>query len=566
MSNQELFRSARVSIESLEGEQAEVLAEQLTKIEGVHDTAQVLRTATHAADAYEAVTEADNVSTDLTELRDVVEVVNANEAWTLPTFTMLQVQLESMSRRLGLPAFDIGLSAEDFTTDADPKTLRVSTESMSKILEAVETSAGGLEERSVTALVDLIHALGEAVPKVKARLCELGQRIESENDRDAAGQVTFQDASIHSRLVVNNEIPESLANYVNEYCRYGDILLGSYSEKAFQSVMKAVIFQEGLSEASFHGFWESVSEKVKQISDPRTELTDSQMGMSLPGAGPLFTAAAAPSEDVIQVRDRLKKFTQGRRPVSLSDFSVEVQPSESATIRALQPSEIRDCVKYFTDLLCGVDINAVSQACKAAWVDAGRTVRAVKETLANSDESLLQALDDDEHLVSGYLETLFVLSAWPVLNYLTNLTLFAHAFVEYSNQSMRPEPEAEPVAEVAADDTVELTDNATVAETAVGTDEPELEDGDKPTEPSEVPDTGETPNEPQDATGDGELAVVENVDEPVADETSEAESESVVDLDGGDEESDTSVDLAADESEEEEESTEDEDEDDQNKV
>jgi len=535
-------------------------------LNAVHETADVVRAAADAGEVQDSLDEADEASDELKNVKELVEVVNANEAWSQPALAFLQNHLDSISRRLDIRSIRTGVSLE---SREEIGNIKVSLEDINQIIAAVDNSSAELQERSVAALVDLINSLGEAIPKLELRLDQLCQRAESMVDPDSTGTVSLGYGDTLNRLVVNNEVPESLPNFINEYTSYGNVLLGRYSEVAFQSVMRTSLFEGGFDQSSYQGFWDCLGEKLKQIEDPRKELTEAQMLMTLPGAGPLFGGPGEQVDDVLATRERMRRFVTAFRPVSLSDFSVAVQTDADAdqsdkTAPALKPSEIRDAVKYFCTLLSQVDLPAVSQACKAAWIDAGRTIRQVKDALQNADETLLRALDEDDSLLPAYLETLFTLSAWPILNYLTNLTLFGNAFVDYANRSLDPgnvieAPAADeiPQESTAADTTAEVADaeapdNTVNVQIDGQADDPaaDLEAGAKPTEPAEVPDTGETPADPQDATGEGGLAIVTNVEETTAEAGEAAEAaadETSVDVsaDAEDVPDETAIDVAA---------------------
>lgn len=518
----------------LEGNGEEVLpydpdtvADHVNAIDQVSDNADAVREAgTEAGELHEATEEAEQEAEKLEDLRDVVQVINDNETWSPESFTLLKMQMESMTARLGIDKIDFGVSIEDIVKNG-PK-VKLSLEEVNKILDAINESAINLEERSITALVDLINALGDAVPKVFTRLSEIGENAQTKNDRPNPPQVSFEQSRVVQNLVVNNEVPVPLSTYINEYCKYGDTLLTKYSEVSFQSVMQAGLFQTGITELTFAGFWDGIDEKLKQIKDPRRELTAAQIAMTLPGAGPLFQPVKGDGNAPLLVRDRLKSLIESNSPVSLSAFSAQVQAQEGATtLPALQPSEIRDCVRYLTDMGQTVNIKTVADSCKAAWVDASRTIRMVRETLKSCDDSLLAALDGDEQLLPRYLSTLFTLSAWPILNYLTNVAIFGNAFCDYAQTSLQ--------AAAGAEEKAAIVEDLNVAVNVVidGVPKPKddgvaaVETEEKPTVPDEVPDTGLTPDQPQDATGEGERAVVEGVGETIESGATDAAADGI---------------------------------------
>ncbi len=482
--------------------------QQLGQVTAVLDTANAVRAAGTAADCHEAAMDAEIAGDELRSLRDIAETVNSMEGWNPASLSLFGNHLDSVCKRLGLEGLVNIPTIKDLQSSEDPAKFKVSLEDVNKIIDSIQNSSAEIQERSTAALIELVDALGTAIPKLQSRLKEVTDRANSLDEGSGGGTVTLSDPASAKRLMVDGAIPKPFVDYVNVYTSYGEKLLGEYTEAAFQSVMRIDTFTDNVDYGSFNGFWDSLSDKVNEIGDPRKTLTDAQMTMRLPGAGPLFSGDAEVADNGILVREKLERFVRSHRPVSLSDFSIEVVGDETGPVEGLTVAEIRDSSKYLTDLIDEIDVKAVSDACKAAWIDSGRVIAQVKGTLQGADESVLKALDDDQNLLPAYLECLFILSAWPVLNYLTNLTLFVNAFADYAISSMDPANVVETPAENTettedGSETAEEGDQVVVEETAV------VETEQKQTDPDNPPDTGMTPDEPEDATGDGERAVVD---------------------------------------------------------
>ena len=542
-------RAAIAAVLSLEGDGDECIPADLEEqsldatdtlfrnTEQVHATADILRTANAAADCCDAVTETAAEGTALGEIKKLVESVNSNEQWTPALFQMLSLQLEGIAQRLELPkAIGLGVTLSDIKFHSGA--VNVSTEGMDQVISALNGSGMDLEERSVSALLDLVSALCDSVPLAYQRLCELNGRAEHAASRDKLAPVQL-DASVRQRLTVTDRLPSPFSGFVNEYCQYGKNLLTEYTETAFQSVMQSTTFQQGISQASTVGFWDSISDKVRSIRDPRSHLTEGQMSMVLPGAGALFGAKTADRTSET-MRDTLHCFVHNYAPARLGTFTRVEESSASSDesvegVPALHAGEIRDCIAYLNGLHDVINLKAMAESCKAGWMDSYRTIRMVKEGLQTSRDNLPSALEGDDRLVAGYLETLFTLSSWPVLNYLTNLVLTIHAFVDYAAASLEAEDApVEPAAPVS--DEVDIADQPEPEQEGVvdvgtkGDEEgAELEDGKKPENPGEVPDTGADPDNPEDATGNGERAVVTGVDETLTKNAEEAEQEETPD-------------------------------------
>jgi len=550
--------SFKASMESLDSTLVEPVVQHVSDTDRVHETVDMLYASSKAATLCDDAQAANRDAEELSTLRDVVESVNSSESWNDATLALVELQQQAIVNRLGIAPF---LQLKSQHNRLTKTKLCVSTEDMGQIIESIQNSSASLEERSITALVDLLTALSDTVPKAYSRLNELQHRAADQSDRDSIAPVSL-DPRVEQRLRSTGGL-ESLSSYINSYCKYGSNLLGRYSEVSFQSVMKSALFQQGIDSASYQGFWDAVSDRIRDLRDPRCELTDEQLGMVMPGGRPLFMekVTADDAEATPTVRDRLRSFIQSYRPVSLSEFAESDQVADGSQLPALRASVIRDCTTYLMDLSKDINLRSVIETCRAAWTDSSRTIRTLRESLRTSDDTLLSALDGDERLVSGYLETHFMLSAWPLLNYLTSVTLFVNAFVDYAVASLEA-PDGEGTELVGndsdkpsgeSDDEVEIVDDvdAVDAETDDETGENESTDIDvspsgwlrdksdidvSDTEASEdaestgidVPDTGETPDSPQDATGDGERAIVEGVEDTI-EKSGEAAAEASTD-------------------------------------
>ncbi len=543
--------SIRASIEGLDPVFAESAVQHTTDVERVRDTAEVLYASGRAASLYEDAQSAARDVDELTALRDVVEAVNSNEGWTDATLSVIETQQAAIRNRLNIAPF---LHMRTKGSKLSHSGVRVSTEDMGQIINTINTSAVDLEERSISALTNLLTALSDTVPKAYARLSEIQQRAADQSDRDSISPVTL-DPRVEQRLKLGDRLPDNLSNYINSYCKYGATLLTKYAEVSFKSVMQSTTFQNGIDGASYQGFWETVESKLKNIRDPRSELTDEQLRMTLPGGRTLFHDAVENEYrgNAPTVRDRLRQFIQSYRPVSLSEFAEEPGDCEASQLPALRASVIRDCASYLMDLSKDINIRAVVETCRSAWVDSSRTIRVLRESLRTSDSTLLQTLDGDERLVSGYLETHFMLSAWPLLNYLTSVTLFVNAFVDYADASLRAPDGAstelvggesgdaksdssgevelvddvddleEDEDETSEDSNVDVSPSGWVRDSSdVDVSDTQDDDAEQESE-TEVPDTGETPDQPQDATGDGKRAIVEGVEETIENKQTESE-------------------------------------------
>lgn len=512
--------------------------------QSVQATADVLRAANAAADCQATVQETAAEGTALGEIKELVEAVNSNEQWTPALFQMLNIQLEGLCQRLEIRPFKLGVQERDIRFHKGAVT--VSTEGMDTVIAALQTTAMDLEERSVSALLNLVDALSTSIPTAYARLNELQCKVAGETDRGELAPVTLEPMT-HQRLLVGAQVPAPFGSFINTYCQYGTMLLTQYSDTAFQGVMQTVAFQQGLSQASMIGFWETVKDKVAAIRDPRSTLTEGQMTQVLPGATALFNEKKEGAGDC-SVRDTLSTFITSFSPIRLGSFvqapKETTDGEETPSLPALKVGEIRDCIAYLTQLREVIRLKAFAESSKAGWMDASRTIRVVKESLQSVNGNTLTALDGDERLVAGYLETLFTLSAWPVLNYLTNLVLTIHAFADYAEASLEAEESTGEVSEDAsyvvdvsedAQSEVDDSDKVDVSEKP----EADTEEGDKPTNPGEVPDTGETPDKPEDATGDGRRAVVTNVEETTDKNAEEAEASEASETEGTGDETDT---------------------------
>lgn len=506
----------------------------LTDVRAIQDTTNTLRDAVEAGEYQDAADESDSASSELQNVRDIVEEINSNESWTPGSIALLGNHLDAITQRLGIRPIRIGVDMEDGTAWRRTKT--ISVEDIQAVIDAVDSSTEVLQERSVEALEQLLQSLGESVPRLASRLVDLCRKTEGLTNLPE-GQVTLTEPCLVRRLSVNGKFPESFPQLANDYTSYGLKLLGSYTETAFQSAMRLNVFESNFTQYSANGFWALIEDRLKQIVDPRKVLTESQMTGTLPGAGSLFGGPGEVVEEVIPAIRLMRQYVSAFKPVSIADFSKDSTESEPSSenevsVKAITVTDINDTVKFLCDLIRQTNLTAVSQSCKAAWLDAKRTICSVKKQLSSADDTFVKELNTQGDLLPTYLETVFALSAWPVLNYLTNLVLFGNAFVDYATLSINPEriqaatvtPEESNTDDASSVSDSDSTSSSVDTGTTVASDtDPALEPTEKPTSPDEVPDTGTTPDEPQDATGDGERAVV--VDVGVSDSTSGDESD-----------------------------------------
>ena len=600
-----------------------------------------------AEDARDAVTEVRQVEDSVCDIRDVASTVNDAGGLTMESLVFATLALEQQVKRLGIPMPELGVSFESFENPQERKT--ISLEGIDELIALVKKGGTELEKRSVQAIHAVYDALKDSLPQSKRRLEELGKCLEGA--KIAAGAEVQVGDGIVQMLGVEGKLPEDLAGYLARYVAYGEALVGVYNEAALEAATKASKFSGSLDLEDVGNFWQSVTDQVNAIGNPRTKLTDDQLNFALPGGGPLFGGVVKDVEGDNPAIKAMRVFSENRAPLdpmfeevveettdsaeepaattadsvpaadapvdtaatpeggadaaadatddiadtdldpdtaideaetadtgegegevakdktdaaetiddALDDaedeaseeiadarsegkadevedtLDAESEKLEEATGEETKPEEEEEeeeaegeegnsneslslegdtaetapaltvtAIRSSCDSLCAVhdriQLSDLLDHGNAAWTDSSAAVRQTRNAIDNAPETVQAEIRDDVEVITNYLDTVYVLSAWPVLHFLTNLVLSTNAFVLFAQRSLKAgEAASDQVEETATDDSAAEApaETETVAE-----EEPVVPE--KPAEPeSSEPKAEEEPaalaDEPADA-------------------------------------------------------------------
>ena len=440
------------------------------QVEAVNQISNLLDAASGARSAKEVIAEVAEVTEGVQNVRDVAEVINEDKGGvTIESLALLSLSLESFTNRLGLPAVDLGVDMESFATPGERKL--VSMEAIDELLRTLQSGGDVLDKRSVESLSLLVEKLKEAVATAKTRLATVISQA-SMREGEIEGSVDVSDG-LATMLGVNGAIPDDLGEYFRRYGEYGQIIVGDFVTAAFQSAMEASSFPTSLCFENPEGFWKSVAEKAEKIGDPRKKFTAQQLEMAMPNGTALFTGPAGELNTANEALKLLTEYTVGFAPLDPVDVTkTEAAEGSSATRKALQPSEIKDIGNSLYAIFEKADLSKLAADGTNVWPSALAAVKAAKEVLVQAPESLQGTMGVDTTLIPRYLDTVFSLSAYPALHFLTNLVFTSNAIVLYAERSLSPikAPEPEPVVEAP------VVDETVPADDAVGEEIPAVDD------------------------------------------------------------------------------------------
>lgn len=482
-------RLTRLSLEAAQEEQRaelEGVEEMMTVDTPTDDIVELVDARQEADESVGYIDEVRDIHEELSDIREVSEVVNEKGGITLEAFAFFNMAIERICDRTGLEYPSLLPSLESFRDN--PRVL-IALEELDGMLNAVDDGTRRLETNSVEAIERLVNALAESIPNAHARIrhvLELVHATEQKTDRqDTSGmQVVFGDG-LNIALGVNGSVPENLPSYLQTYLQLGMQMVGEYQTKAFEGAMQAIGIPDLLTYDTADGFWDNVERAVCQIEDPRQTLTDEQMRLVLPNGESLFgfKSSHEVGEDASSIVKRLHKFAcdvgvneQLSNPQNIETIP-EGQPGYGRA--ALTLDEIRSVARNFDRLFECLDIKAFAERSSGIRQDMFSVVQRVKDGYASAEPQIKMDLTGHFGLLVKYLETVFRLADWPMLNYLSNLVFTTNAFVLYAERSL-----ALPEGAVVVTEPVETDTETTEPEsTEMGDAVSELtETGEKPSE------------------------------------------------------------------------------------
>lgn len=546
----------RASLEQLEQERQQTQPVEKTPAyvdAPVDDVVELVQARHEATTAREYVEEARAIEEGLTDIQEATELVNERGGLTQESFAYLQLALNGLTDRLGLQPVSVVPALESFQEQGRQ---RVSLEEIQTLISTVQEGRDRLEVRSVEAMSRLIKALMESLPNARERLEHVATVAEARQD-DVSGKVIFGDG-LNVALAVNGQVPEDLVAYLQRYAQLGRTLLEDYTPKAFDAAMAAATLPENVKFGSEAEFWTTVADRLKDICDPREALTEDQLELVLPNGCALFGQRhliETKSEEENPARTRLVYFNQNRtvnEQINNPTEQEHIEPGQPGYGReAISLHDMRVIARSLLAIFECIELEKFAERGQAVRTDVMSAVSALKERFAQADTDVKIALADEVGHVVKFLDTIYLLSDWPVLNYLSNLVFTTNAFVLYVERCLAlPEGAVEEPAEPVQEEVQTETPVAEEPE-VVDAVEPAAADGIAPVEnldeapaenAAETEEVAETPAEEAPTAAETGDTVTEAVEE-AADETEEvAETTETTETDKVEEEEDDAAD------------------------
>ncbi len=436
--------------------------QQIQALNPANDVVELVGAKHEATASKEYVDEVRAVSDGLTDVKDAITLANEHQGGlSMQAFGFLQLAINGLTSRVGLESVDVMPSLESFATDA---VQQVSVEEINTLITTVQEGTTRLEARSVEAVVRLIEALAESLPAAAERLAHVVEIAKAKED-EVEGNVVFGDG-LHVALAVDGRVPDDLVAYLQRYALLGAALIENYAPASFKAAMDLSTLPESLDFRTADLFWKTLGEKISPVEDPRAALTEDQLSMVLPNGKALFgakTPVALPEEGHPILKTVLE-FNDSRQVQEQTNADAEqtkIEPGQAGYgRRGLALQDIRVIARSLAELLGKTDISKLTEQSKAVRTDVIGAVTTLKGRFAEASPEVKMALADQFGLVTRYLDTVYLLSDWPVLNYLSNLVFTTNAFVLYAERSLalpegavadeappaEPTPAAEPAA------------------------------------------------------------------------------------------------------------------------
>lgn len=396
--------------------------------------------ARHDAETARAhVDEVRSVQEGLTDVADLVEAVNGTGGVTLESYVFLQHAVDNLTRRLGVDDLPMVPSLEAFESAENGK-VAIDLQNLQNLMSVVEQGGQKLELRSIEVVVRMIEALSESLPLTCEKLAHVIEIANARED-EPAGNVVFGDG-LNVALSVEGQIPEPFVNYMQRYALLGQSMVERYSNCAFDAAMAVATLPDSLNFTSPEAFWASVEERVNAVEDPRQSLTEDQLGMVLPNGSALFGPKVDTEvpEGGNPILKKLLQFTDSRAVQEQINNPGEVERVEEGQRGygrpALALNDIRVISRSLGELMEKVNLDSLAERGKAVRADVISAMSVSRTRYAEATPEMKMVLADHFNLVIKYIDAAYLLSDWPILNYLSNLVFTTNAFVLYAERSL----------------------------------------------------------------------------------------------------------------------------------
>lgn len=496
--------------EAGEGEQKEAAepSQAADASEAVAEVVEVVEAAAEAQSAEDVLKQVSGINEGLKDLQGTAEFINEQGGVTMESMAMLTLAAGAFTHHLGREPINFGVTMESFTDNT--MRLRVNVEELQDLINELDLSEPELERQALQSIDRMVEGLKAAIPSTRQRLLDVLSIASATDDSREGAQVKIGDG-IEGALCIDGGFPQDVSNELQQYAALGETILTVYQEAAVRAAKGASMILNNLDFTSLTSFWEKIGKVVDSVTDPRTNISRTQIERQLPGGTCLFGEANMTPEVPNPVLATLFTYNSNYPPLETAVASKGAANAE-ATGPALSASKIQLIGKAFNDLMCSERIDALLEEGSKLWPEASDAVRHLQENLENAPQEIAQTAGIDFSQLTKFVKTNYALATWPLLNYLSNLVITANAFVLYADRSLKAEAPSD-VAEVSD----VLPTESTIAEPAADP----VVDGVPPADP--------VVDAPVEGGADGDLPLPEGGDTAAATDAPAAEGDELPD-------------------------------------
>ena len=451
--------SEQTTSEPAEGAQKEASepSQAADASEAVAEVVEVVEAAAEAQSAEDVLKQVAGINEGLKDLQGTAEFINEQGGVTMESMAMLTLAANAFTHHLGREPISFGVTMESFEDATTRK--RVSLEELQDLINELDLSEPELERQALQSIDRMVEGLKAAIPSTRQRLLDVLSIASATDDSREGAQVKIGDG-IEGALCIDGAFPQDVSNELQQYAALGETILTVYQEAAVRAAKGASMILNNLDFTSLTSFWEKIGKVVDSVTDPRTNISRTQIERQLPGGVCLFGEANMTPEVPNPVLATLFTYNSNYPPLETAVASKGAANAE-ATGPALSASKIQLIGKAFNELMCSERIDALLEEGSKLWPEAADAVRHLQENLENAPQEIAQTAGIDFSQLVKFVKTNYALATWPLLNYLSNLVITANAFVLYADRSLKAEAPSE-----VADVSEVLPAESTIAEPA----------------------------------------------------------------------------------------------------
>lgn len=433
--------SEQTTSEPAEGAQKEASepSQAADASEAVAEVVEVVEAAAEAQSAEDVLKQVAGINEGLKDLQGTAEFINEQGGVTMESMAMLTLAANAFTHHLGREPISFGVTMESFEDATTRK--RVSLEELQDLINELDLSEPELERQALQSIDRMVEGLKAAIPSTRQRLLDVLSIASATDDSREGAQVKIGDG-IEGALCIDGAFPQDVSNELQQYAALGETILTTYQEAAVRAAKGASMILNNLDFTSLTSFWEKIGKVVDSVTDPRTNISRTQIERQLPGGVCLFGEANMTPEVPNPVLATLFTYNSNYPPLETAVASKGAANAE-ATGPALSASKIQLIGKAFNELMCSERIDALLEEGSKLWPEAADAVRHLQENLENAPQEIAQTAGIDFSQLTKFVKTNYALATWPLLNYLSNLVITANAFVLYADRSLKAEAPSE---------------------------------------------------------------------------------------------------------------------------